>query len=211
MAYVWSPQPLKTNLHKSRLLHGDDPGEMATVYGYARVSTEGQELDSQLVQLRAAGCSKIYCEKKSGVVDGRRELRRLLRKLRRGDVVIVSALDRLTRGGPFKMLSVLQEITSRGASYRSLAEPWADTTHEFGEVLAAIVGYIGRKTREDILRRTSVGRARARANGVRFGRPPKLTTDARNEIRRRFAAGEEAAFLARVYAVSPSTVRRLLG
>ncbi|WP_247834214.1 hypothetical protein [Bradyrhizobium sp. 200] len=45
-----------------------------------------------------------------------------------GDIVIVSALDRLTRGGPFKMLSVLAEITSRGAAYKSLAEPWADTT-----------------------------------------------------------------------------------
>ena len=83
--------------------------------------------------------------------------------------MIVSALDRLTRGGPFKMLSVLAEITSRGAAYKSLAEPWADTTHELGEVLAALVGYIARKTREDILRRTAAGRERARLRGVKFG------------------------------------------
>lgn len=54
-------------------------------------------------------------------------------------------------------LSVQHEITSKGATYRSLVEPWADTAHELGEVLAALVGYIARKTREDILRRTATG------------------------------------------------------
>ncbi len=135
-------------------------------YGYARVSTSGQELDLQLAQLRTAGCGRIFCEKESGAKDDRRQLKRMLRALKPGDIVIVSALDRLTRGGPFKMLSVLNDITSRGAAYRSLAEPWADTTHELGEVLAALVGYIARKTREDIIRRTTAGRERARANGV---------------------------------------------
>ena len=95
----------------------------------------GQELDIQLAQLMAAGCERVYCEKESGTKDNRRVLSQLLRNLEAGDVVIVPALDRLTRGGPFKMLSVLSEITSRGATYKSLAEPWADTTHELGEVL----------------------------------------------------------------------------
>ena len=141
------------------------------VYGYARVSTGGQELDIQLARLRSAGCTKIFCEKQSGAKAERRELSRLLAALSPGDVVIITALDRLTRGGPFKMLCVLQELTTRGASYRSIAEPWADTTTELGEVLAALVGYIARKTREDILRRTAEGRARAVAMGVRMGRP----------------------------------------
>src|SRR5882757_2152232 len=96
------------------------------VYGYARVSTCGQELDIQFAQLRAVGCTEIFYEKESGAKDDRRAHRRLLRLLRPGDVVIVAALDRLTRGGPFKMLCALDEITSRGASYKSLAEPWAD-------------------------------------------------------------------------------------
>ena len=119
------------------------------VYGYARVSTGGQELDIQFAQLRAAGCTKIFCEKESGTKDDRRQLKRLLRHLKPGDTVIVAALDRFTRGGPFKTLSLLNEITSRGAAYKSLAEPWADTTTEFGEIFAAIIGYIARKTRED--------------------------------------------------------------
>jgi len=182
---------------------------LMTVFGYARVSTSGQELDIQLAQLRAAGCDAIFSEKESGASDNRHEISRLLRRLRRGDVLIVAALDRLTRGGPFKMLSVLSDITSRGATYRSLAEPWADTTHELGEVLAALVGYIARKTREDILRRTSAGRERARQRGIRFGRHPKLTPAQREIALARCLAGEPQWLIARSYSVSPSTISRL--
>jgi len=179
------------------------------IYGYARVSTAGQELDIQLAQLRAVGCGRLFCEKESGAKDDRCELRRMLKALKPGDVVIVSALDRLTRGGPFKTLSILNEITSRRAAYRSLAEPWADTTHELGEVLAAIVGYIARKTRDDILRRTALGRERARANGVKFGRKPKLSPFEQQEARARRAAGESQSVIADSYNVSCSTISRL--
>ena len=179
------------------------------IYGYARVSTAGQELDLQLAQLRVAGCERIFCEKESGAKDDRRELKRMLRALKPGDVVIVSALDRLTRGGPFKTLSILNDITSRGAAYRSLAEPWADTTHELGEVLAALVGYIARKTREDIIRRTAAGRERARANGVRFGRKPKLSPCQRQQALERRAAGETQSIVALSFNVSCSTISRL--
>ena len=179
------------------------------IYGYARVSTAGQELDIQLAQLRAVGCGRLFCEKESGAKDDRCELRRMLKALKPGDVVIVSALDRLTRGGPFKTLSILNEITSRRAAYRSLAEPWADTTHELGEVLAALVGYIARKTRDDILRRTALGRERARANGVKFGRKPKLSPFEQQEARARRAAGESQSVIADSYNVSCSTISRL--
>jgi DNA invertase Pin-like site-specific DNA recombinase len=179
------------------------------VYGYARVSTDGQHLDIQRAQLIAAGCSRIFHEKESGAKDDRAALGRLMRALRPGDVVIIAALDRLTRGGPFKMLSVLQQITGQGASYKSLAEPWADTSHELGEVLAALVGYIARKTREDIIRRTSAGRERARARGVKFGRPHKLSVAARTVALARREAGENVSLLAREYGVSAWTISRL--
>jgi DNA invertase Pin-like site-specific DNA recombinase len=73
------------------------------------------------------------------------------------------------------MMSVLAEITSRCAAYKSLAEPCADTTHELGEALAALVVYIAQKTREDILRLTAAGRERARLRGVKFGAAQALT------------------------------------
>jgi len=179
------------------------------IYGYARVSTCNQDLEIQLSQLRSAGCTEIVCEKESGAKDDRDALRRLLRRLTPGDVVIICALDRLTRGGPFKMLSILQEITSCGASYKSLAEPWADTTHELGEVLAALVGYIARKTRDDIIRRTTAGRERAKLQGVRFGRPPKLNRAQRTDAITRRRRGEALASIAREFNVSGSTISRL--
>jgi len=179
------------------------------IYGYARVSRDHQELDIQLAELYAAGCERIYCEKESAMRDNRRELRRMLRKLKPDDVVIVSALDRVTRAGSLKMLLILDEITSRGATCRSLAEPWADTTQGFGEVLAALVGYIARKTREDVMRRTMAGRERALANGVKFGRRPKLSpTDQRLALERR-AAGESQSAVAHSFDVSCSTISRL--
>ncbi len=180
-----------------------------TVYGYGRVSTVDQELEIQLGQLRSAGCARIYCEKESGSKDARRQLLQLIAQLRPGDVVVVAALDRLTRGGPFKMLSILQQITNAGASYKSLAEPWADTTHELGEVLAALVGYIARKTREDLLRRTAAGRVRARERGVRFGRKPKLTDAERRAAIARRAAGESCKVIAAAFNVSAASISRL--
>jgi DNA invertase Pin-like site-specific DNA recombinase len=179
------------------------------IYGYARVSTSGQELDLQLAQLRAVGCERIYCEKESGAKDDRQELKRMLKALKSGDVVIVRALDRLTRGGPFKTLRILDEITSRGATYRSLAEPWADTTHELGEVLAALVGYIARKTRDDLLRLAAAGRDRARANGVKFGRKPKLSPVQQRQALERRAAGESQSVIALSFEVGCSTISRL--
>lgn len=179
------------------------------ILGYARVSTNGQVLDIQELQLRAEGCSKIYGEKESGVKAKRPMLNKLLREVQPGDVVIFAALDRLTREGPYRTLSILELITSRGATYRSLAEPWADTTTELGEVLAALVGYIARKTRQDILRRTSAGRQRAMAAGVRFGRRPKLTPQQQAQAYGRRNAGERPASIAKSFSVSPSTIRRL--
>ncbi|WP_445490598.1 recombinase family protein [Rhodopseudomonas sp. RCAM05734] len=129
--------------------------------------------------------------------------------MRPGDIVIFAALDRLTREGPYKTLQILELITSRGATYKSLAEPWADTTTELGEVLAALVGYIGRKTRQDILRRTSAGRERAIAAGVKFGRRPKLTVLQRREAIARRIKGEPAESIAKSLKVSASTIRRL--
>jgi DNA invertase Pin-like site-specific DNA recombinase len=179
------------------------------IYGYARVSTSGQELDLQLAQLRAAGCERIYCEKESGAEDDRQELKRMLKALKPGDVVIVRALDRLTRAGPYKTLSILAEITSRGATYRSLVEPWLDTTHELGEVLAAFVGYIARKSREDLLRLAAAGRERARANGVKFGRKPKLSPAQQRQALERRAAGESQSVVALSFDVGCSTISRL--
>lgn len=95
--------------------------------GYARVSTEDQQLSLQLEALKKAGCRKIFREKVSGAGRKRPELIRMLDQLREGDIVVVSKLDRLarsTRG----LLEIVENIRTTGARFQSLGEPWADTT-----------------------------------------------------------------------------------
>src|SRR5881227_1354332 len=94
-------------------------------FGYARVSTVGQTLDSQLEQLRAAGCTtKIYREKVTGAHNDRRELLKMLKHLAPGDLVTVTRIDRLARSA-FDLLAFVKRIVDPKAQFRSLPEPWA--------------------------------------------------------------------------------------
>jgi DNA invertase Pin-like site-specific DNA recombinase len=97
--------------------------------GYARVSTYGQTLDSQLDQLRAAGCSSrnIYREKVTGARADRRELNRMLGKLGPGDAVTVTRIDLLARS-TFDLFGIVKRIVDAKAQFRCLAEPWTDST-----------------------------------------------------------------------------------
>ena len=112
--------------------------------GYARVSTYGQTLDSQLEQLRAAGCSSrnIYREKVTGARADRRELNRMLGKLAPGDVVTVTRIDRLARS-TFDLFAIVKRIVDAKAQFRSLAEPWADTGTSTGRLMLAVLGGLG--------------------------------------------------------------------
>src|SRR5215213_10014912 len=109
--------------------------------GYARISTYGQTLDTQLDQLRAAGCSSrnIYREKATGARADRRELLRMLDRLTPGDVVMVTRIDRLARS-TFDLFAIVQRIVDAGGQFRSLAEPWADTGTSTGRLMLAILG-----------------------------------------------------------------------
>jgi DNA invertase Pin-like site-specific DNA recombinase len=95
-----------------------------TVYGYARVSTDGQSLASQDAQLHAAGCAKVYAEKVSGARSDRPELAKLIRRLGDGDVLMVTRLDRLARSTR-DLLNILDTIAKAGAGFKSLADIWA--------------------------------------------------------------------------------------
>lgn len=97
--------------------------------GYARVSTTDQNLELQLTTLKEAGCSRIYQEKISGAKRERPELQRLLEQLRPDDVVVVWKLDRLARS-THQLLELVELIKNAQASFRSLSEPWADTTSQ---------------------------------------------------------------------------------
>ena len=98
-----------------------------TVYGYARVSTDGQSIEAQVRQLAKAGCKKVFREVASGAKTDRPQLRRLLSEIAAGDVVMVTRLDRLARSTR-DLLNTLAALTEKKAGFRSLGDAWADTT-----------------------------------------------------------------------------------
>jgi DNA invertase Pin-like site-specific DNA recombinase len=140
--------------------------------GYARVSTYAQTLDSQLEQLRAAGCTSryIYREKVTGARPDRRELLRMLGRLQPGDVVTVTRIDRLARS-TFDLFGIVKRIVDAKAQFRSLAEPWANTGTSTGRLMLAVLGGLADVERDLIRTRTAEGRSRAKAQGTHMGRP----------------------------------------
>jgi len=179
-----------------------------TTYGHAPVSTDGQSLASQDAELRAAGCAKVYAEKISGARSDRPELAKVLKRLDTGDVLIITRLDRLARSTR-DLLNILDDIAKRGAGFKSLHGAWADTTSAHGRLMVTILAGLAEFERELILARTSDGRTRAKARGVKFGRPTALTPHQRQEAMQRLAQGEAQADVARSFNVSQATISRL--
>src|ERR1700722_16511743 len=156
--------------------------------GYARVSTDDQDLTLQRTALKGAGCKRIYEEKVSGAKRQRPELIRMLDHLRAGDVLVVSRLDRLARSTR-DLLDIAEQLKQAEAGLRSLHEPWADTTSPAGRMVLTVFAGIAEFERELIHERTGAGRVSAKARGVRFGRPPKLTANQIALARRLIAEG----------------------
>ena len=179
-----------------------------TTYGYARISTDGQSLASQDAELHAAGCVKVYAEKISGARSNRPELAKVLKRLDTGDVLAVTRLDRLARSTP-DLLNILDDIAKRGAGFKSLHDGWADTTSAHGRLMVTILAGLAEFERELILARTGDGRVRAKARGVRFGRPSALTVHQQQEALQRLANGDAQADVARTFNVSQATISRL--
>ena len=136
------------------------------VVGYARVSTDGQTLEGQVSALKAAGCEKIFREKASGARGHRTQLSRLITSLDRGDLAVVTRLDRLARSTR-DLLNILAAIAERGAGFRSLGDSWADTSTSHGRLMLTVLGGLAEFERDLIRTRTGEGRARAMARGVR--------------------------------------------
>ena len=107
--------------------------------GYARVSTNGQDLALQQEALKAAGCEKVYAEKISGARSDRPQLARMLKAIGAGDTVVVTRLDRLARS-TLDLLHTVDLITKAGAGFRSLADTWADTATPHGKLMLTVLG-----------------------------------------------------------------------
>ena len=179
------------------------------IYGYARVSTDGQSVAAQVAALTAAGAEQVFREVASGAKTDRAQLRRLLDQLDAGDVLTVTRLDRLARSTR-DLLNTLAAITGKQAGFRSLGDAWADTTTPHGRLMLTVLGGLAEFERELIRARTGEGRARAKARGVKLGRKPKLTPHQKREALERRERGDEThAEIGRSYNVSGWTISRL--
>jgi DNA invertase Pin-like site-specific DNA recombinase len=177
--------------------------------GYARVSTGEQDTAAQTAALKAAGCEVIFSEKASGGRWDRPELHKLLSQLRKGDVLVVWKLDRLSRSLR-DVLTIMERVQEKKAGFRSLTES-VDTTTPAGRMMMQMVGAFAEFERAMLKERTHAGLDAARKEGRIGGRPPKLKPQQRLEIVRLVKKGKKtAADAARLFGVHPATVSRLL-
>jgi DNA invertase Pin-like site-specific DNA recombinase len=176
-------------------------------FGYARVSTEDQTLDLQRPRLIAAGCEKLFEEKISGTRRNRPELEKAMSESRKGDVLIVTRLDRLARSTA-ELLAIAERLIEKSVGLQSIDEPWVDTTSPSGRMVLTVFAGIAEFERALIRQRTQDGLVDARKRGVAFGRPPKMRPDQQKLVRELISQGRSISEIARTFNVHPATIYR---
>lgn len=178
-------------------------------FGYARVSTNEQNLSLQLDALTAVGCDEVVSEKISTRIAKRPAWEELLLRSRKGDGIVVYKLDRIARS-THELLKIVDGFRAKGIDLRSLSEPWADTTSSVGKLMMTVMAGIAEFERDLISQRASDGRAAARRRGVQFGRPAKLNTCQIKLIKSAREDGASVSELATAFSVSKDTIYRNL-
>ena len=156
--------------------------KIGALVGYARVSTQEQNLNRQLDQLTASECEKIFQEKITGTKKDRPELDKLLEQIRPSDTIIVSDLTRLSRSTK-DLFQIVELIQSKGSNIKSLKESWLDTTSPQGKLMFTFMAGISQFERDLISQRTKEGLESARARGRIGGRPSKSNKDIEKAIK----------------------------
>jgi len=145
---------------------------MNRVYGYARVSTESQNLDIQLEALKKAGCEAIFTDKISGVAKTKPQFDAMYHELRPGDTVVVYAFSRVSRSLQ-DLLNILERLKQQKVEIKSITEP-IDTTTPFGKAFFGMVGVMAQLEREILVQRVTEGSRLARARGKGGGAKRQL-------------------------------------
>lgn len=177
--------------------------------GYARMSTNDQSLGFQIAALKKAGCKKIYEERQPGIGRERPELTKMIASLKKGDVVIVHRLDRLARSLRI-LLETIEDVAAAQARIHSLSESWADTTSPIGAAIMNVFSGMAQFERDLIKERTVEGRSAAQANGVKMGRPVKLTSTQKKQVMRLLKDGVSVKDVAAKFSVHTATIYRLV-
>ena len=175
----------------------------------SRLKTRPTRHRAQVMELKRAGCKRIFEESASGGRWDRPELHRALDQLREGDVLIVWKLDRLSRSLK-DLLYILERIAEAKAGFRSLTEA-IDTTTPAGRMMLQMLGAFAEFERSMIRERTRLGLLAARERGRIGGRSPKLTAHQRVEAIRMINSGDKTASeVARLFRVHRSSISRLI-
>ncbi|MFF0109597.1 recombinase family protein [Streptomyces hirsutus] len=173
--------------------------------GYGRVSTKGQLLDRQIAALTAAGCVRIFTDKKSGKNAEREELSKCLDYLRPGDTLVVPSLDRLGRSIQ-DLIAIVADLRKRGIGFQSLHEA-LDTTTPGGRLVFHVFAALAEFIRELIVQGTHEGLAAARARGERIGRPSAMSAEQIRHARALLAQPENTVTsIAKLLGVSRTTL-----
>lgn len=175
--------------------------------GYARVSSIGQSLEVQQEQLAAAGCQKVFAEKKSGTTtDGRDALADVIDYVRDGDVLMVTRLDRLARSSA-DLLALIQRLNAKGVGFRCLQQGAVDTTTSTGKLMLGILAAVAEFETDLRKERQKDGIEKAKERGVYKGRPPTLD---QSRIRELHGQGVRPTDIARQLKIGRASVYRAL-
>lgn len=175
--------------------------------GYARVSSVGQSLEVQLDHLKAAGCEKLFSEKRSGTTTaGRDALADALEFVREGDVLVVTRLDRLARSIT-DLRQIIDRLAAKGVSFRCLQQGAIDTSRSDGKLLLNILASFAEFEADIRRERQRDGIEKAKAAGVYRGRPASIEGD---KVRALHAQGIGPAEIARQLGIGRASVYRYL-
>lgn len=180
--------------------------------GYARVSTEEQNLDRQIDQLVEYGVDirNIYKEKITGTKKDREQLNKMITELQEGDTVVIADLTRISRSTK-DLLEIVDRIKEKNASIKSLKDTWLDTTSDnpYNSFLLTVMAGMSQLERDLISQRTKEGLASAKARGRSGGRPSKRNEKAAM-VKLMLNNGYRIVDIVRETGLSRSTVNRLV-
>lgn len=184
-------------------------------FAYLRVSTVGQTTDNQLLEIQAAGFvvepQRVVAETVSGSVPAfqRPQFSKLLERIETGEILIVTKLDRLGRNAS-DVRSTVERLTGMGVKVHCLALGGVDLTSPSGKMIMSVLISVAELERDLLVERTQSGLARAKAQGKKLGRKPKLTPEDRSQIRVLKTQGASLATLAKQYGVSRSLIQHVM-
>ena len=187
---------------------------MSRIFAYARVSTLDQTPENQVREIEAAGFRiephRMITETVSGsrAIAQREGFSRLLDRMEKGDVLVVTKLDRLGRDA-VDVSTTVARLENRGVRVHCLALGGVDLTSSAGQMTMNVINAVAQFERDLLIERTQSGLARAKAQGKPLGRPPALSSDQQRIVHEKIKNGEPISALARQFNTSRQTIMRV--